>query len=456
MSFRASPSLLERYILRESVLPFLLGFATVTFLFILDFLFDFLDLLIAKDVPFPVVAELFFLALGWIVALSFPCGTLVAALMTFGRMAQDNEVTAMRAGGVNLARVIRAPLFAASVLTVLLILFNNYVLPESNHRFANLRMAIQKKSPAARIEPGIFIDAFDKASILVQEVNPKTGELRDIRIYDYSESNIPTTILARRGHMEYPKGSSTLKLTLEDGEIHEVPGQATEGKYRRGKFVEHTIYLRQSGAQLQLPDRKTRSDREMNIPMMLEEIRQREVERAQRLTDLEERAVKSGYPSYQAFEKEVRAPRGLKGLVGGILGGLGLGGRATPDSAGIDPKVAASLEMGRMEVENLSRGIDKFKVEIHKKFSIPFACIVFVLVGAPLGIRTRRGGFANMAIAVGFFLVYYVFLIGGEQLADRHFLSPALAMWLPNLVFGVLGMYMAASVIGLGPSRGMR
>jgi len=447
--------LLERYILRESVLPFILGFATVTFLFILDFLFDFLDLLIARDVPFPIVMELFVLALGWIVALSFPCGALVAALMTFGRMAQDNEVTAMRAVGVNLLTAMRGPLIASLVLAGLLVAFNNYVLPESNHRFANLRYAIQRKSPAAKIEPGIFIDAFDKASLLVKEINPKTGEMKDITIYDYSQTSIPTTILAKRGHMEYPKGSSTLKLTLEDGEIHEVPGAAAEGKYRRGKFDQHVIYLRQSGTRLEMPDRKNRGQREMNINMMLDEIHQRQHEKAERLTELESRAVKAGFPSYEAFEKIARSPRGMNALLRGALGKMGLG-KARPDSTRLDPRVAASLEMGRLEIDNLDRRIDSFRVEIHKKISIPFACVVFVLIGAPLGIRTRRGGFANMAIAVAFFMIYYVFLIGGEQLADRGFLSPALAMWLPNLLFGVVGAYLTASVVGIGPSRGMR
>jgi len=447
--------LLERYILRESVLPFILGFATVTFLFILDFLFDFLDLLIARDVPFPIVLELFVLALGWIVALSFPCGALVAALMTFGRMAQDNEVTAMRAVGVNLLTAMRGPLIASLVLAGLLVAFNNYVLPESNHRFANLRYAIQRKSPAAKIEPGIFIDAFDKASLLVKEINPKTGEMKDITIYDYSQTSIPTTILAKRGHMEYPKGSSTLKLTLEDGEIHEVPGAAAEGKYRRGKFDQHVIYLRQSGTRLEMPDRKNRGQREMNINMMLDEIHQRQHEKAERLTELESRAVKAGFPSYEAFEKIARSPRGMNALLRGALGKMGLA-KARPDSTRLDPRVAASLEMGRLEIDNLDRRIDSFRVEIHKKISIPFACVVFVLIGAPLGIRTRRGGFANMAIAVAFFMIYYVFLIGGEQLADRGFLSPALAMWLPNLLFGVVGAYLTASVVGIGPSRGMR
>jgi len=456
VSFRLSPTLLERYVLRESILPFILGFGMVTFLFILDFLFDFLDLLIAKDVPFPVVIELFVLALGWITALSFPCGTLVAALMAFGRMAQDNEIAAMRAMGVNLARLLRGALVAATVLAGLLVLFNNYVLPETNHRFANLRLAIHRKSPAARITPGIFIDAFDNVSLLVREVDGKTGEMRDITIYDYSETTVPTTILARRGRLEYPNGGTTLKLELEDGEIHEVPGQAAEGKYRRGKFDRHTLYLRQSGARLERPDRRARGEREMNIAMMREEIRERETEKAGRLAELEDRAVKAGFVSYDAYEAKTAPPRGLALLWKGALGALGLARPSLPDTTALDPKAVAGLQAGRVEVENLQRRIDSFTVEIHKKFSIPFACLIFVLVGGPLGIRTRKGGFANMAIAVGFFMTYYVFLIAGEQLADRAYLSPALAMWLPNIVFGLLGVYLAASVIGWGPSRGMR
>ena len=112
--------------------------------------------------------------------------------------------------------------------------------------------------------------------------------------------------------------------------------------------------------------------------------------------------------------------------------------------------------MDLSKIENLDRRRNSFLVEVHKKFSIPFACMVFILVGGPLGIRTRKGGFANMAIAVAFFITYYLFLIAGEQLADRRFVSPAFAMWLPNIVFGLVGIYLTVSVVGWGTSRGMR
>jgi len=456
LSFKSPFPRLETYVLRESVLPFFLGFGLVTFLFVIDFLFDYLDLILSKGVPPLVVGELFLLALGWITALSVPCGALVAALMTFGRLAQDNEITAMRALGVNVGRILRAPLLAAVVLAGLLTLFNNYVLPETNHRFANLTLAIHRKKPAAKIQPGIFINSFDNYSFLVKHIDDKTGEMEDITIYDYSESKIPTTILAKRGHMEYIDRGTTLKLDLYDGEIHSIPGQASERKYRRGYFTRETLYLRNPGAVLRKVNRTTRGKREMSIGMMLREVKRLREQKRERLAKLEERAREAGYPSLEALEASVRPEGAHHGFWRALLPFLARNPSAAVDSSQAAKNLLDSMRLDWNKLDSTERNLSSYLVEIHKKFSIPFACVVFILVGGPLGIRTRKGGFANMAVAVAFFIVYYLFLIGGEQLADRRLFSPALAMWLPNLVFGVMGIYLAVSVTGWGPSRGMR
>ena len=443
MSFRSPVPLLDRYVLRESLLPFILGFSLVTFLFVMDFLFDYLDLILSKGIPPLVVGELFLLALGWITALSFPCGVLVAALMTFGRMAQDNEITALRGLGVNLARVLRAELLADALLGVLLGLFNNYVLPETNHRFANLSLSIHRKSPTARIEAGVFINDFDNYSLLVRKIDHRTGAMTDVTIYDYTQGKTPTTILAKHGTMKYIDHGATLRLELENGEVHEVPGEASEGKYRRLAFDRQTIYLHNAGATLRRTDRRARGEREMNVPMMRAEIRKLEQRKRTRVEDLEAKASAAGYASLKAF----LAARGKSGPASD----------ARADSlAPAEQKLLEQVRVGKVEAANIERRIDSFEVEIHKKFSIPFACIVFVLLGGPLGIRMHKGGFANMAIAVVFFLIYYLFLLGGEQLADRRLLSPALAMWAPNILLGGAGIYLTASILGLGPSRGMR
>src|SRR5947208_3522824 len=127
--------ILRSYILRLHLVPFLLGFGVVTFILEMDVMFDYLDLVVNRGVSPAIVAQLFALSLGYIVALSVPCAVLVAVLMTFGRLSQDNEITALRASGVNLAGVLVGPLLASVGVAVCLMLFNNFVLPETNHAF---------------------------------------------------------------------------------------------------------------------------------------------------------------------------------------------------------------------------------------------------------------------------------------------------------------------------------
>jgi lipopolysaccharide export system permease protein len=126
-----------------------------------------------------------------------------------------------------------------------------------------------------------------------------------------------------------------------------------------------------------------------------------------------------------------------------------------------NPRMASSVKTGLNhqlnELENLiskidyeyrnhrtySRQVNSRSVEIHKKFSIPVACIVFMLIGAPLGVMTRKGGLAtSIGLSLFFFIIYWAFLIGGEELADRMFMSGALSMWLPNIVIGIFGVYL--------------
>ncbi len=117
--------ILRFYILRSHLVPFLLGFGVVTFILEMDVLFDYLDLVVNRGVALGVAAQLFLLSLGYIVALSVPCAVLVAVLMTFGRLSQDNEITALRSSGVNLGSILVGPALAAALIAYGLILFND-------------------------------------------------------------------------------------------------------------------------------------------------------------------------------------------------------------------------------------------------------------------------------------------------------------------------------------------
>src|SRR5438128_1356862 len=201
--------ILNWYILRLHLVPFLLGFGVVTFILEMDVLFDYLDLIVNRGVAPGIVLQLFGLSLGYIVALSVPCAVLVAVLMTFGRLSQDNEITALRASGVNLASVLAGPLIAAAVLALGLTFFNNYVLPESNHQFAGLLVDISRMRPTVKLQEGVFVNDFPGYNLLVQRVNGRSNEMRGITIYQTNPNGPPTTILARSGTLGYTPDGGT-------------------------------------------------------------------------------------------------------------------------------------------------------------------------------------------------------------------------------------------------------
>src|SRR3989454_5053748 len=442
--------ILERYVLREHLFPFVIGFSVVVFLLTLDFLFDLVDLAVGKGISAGIVLELFALSMGWMLALAVPCAVLIATLATFGRLSQDNEIAAMRANGVNLLRIIGAPLFAASVLAVLLVLFNNHVLPESNHALANLMADVGRKRPTAQITEGVFIDGFVGYSIFVEKVNDRTNEIRGVKIYQLNSGARPTTILADWGVIHNSPDGRVMSLELHDGEIHEVPPNDAERTYRRLMFKTHVINIRNIGGDLERRDREARGDREMSLGMMQDHIRmiRRDLDAAEGRRDAVLHGA--GFKDYDSFVQAAVPRRPAHGVQTWLRNALrafssvDIGESAPPPpppSKFVSPVTADIIQMRQMEVDALERRAQSLEVEVQKKFSIPAACLVFVLVGAPLGIRARKSGISVAFLSILFFVFYYLCLAGGQELADRRLLDPAVSMWTPHLVIRLIRLY---------------
>jgi lipopolysaccharide export system permease protein len=425
-----------------------MGFSVVTFLLTMDLLFDYLDLLIGKGIPGFIVLQLFLYGLGWMIALSVPCAVLVACLMTFGRLSQDNEIVALRSSGVNVLSVMAPPLAAAAGLTLLLALFMNFVLPETNHAFANLLIDISRKRPAAQIKEGVFVDDFEGYSMLINKLDDRTGRMSNVTIYDFHAGSVPTTIFAKKGRLSFSENQDVLTLVLQDGEIHEIPDVMEPRKYRRLVFKTHVINISNVMSQLERSDRQVRGEREMNVAALRERIKQLSTQKYVVRKSLGPQIKPLGYDSYEEFMDKF-GPPSLGDMLKKAAGSLAFWKRWTAASSGDVPPPESYLPRGvqftLMELLALDKQINSFKVEIHKKVSIPFACIIFVLVGAPLGMKARKSGLAIGFASIGFFVFYYVFLLGGEQLADRRLLPPALAVWMPNIVLGALGAILVLS-----------
>lgn len=419
--------ILWRYILQRHIIPFIFAVAVLTFIFLLQFIMKFMDQLAGKGLSAMVIAELIVLNLAWIFVLAVPMGVLVAVLMGFGGLASNNEITAMRANGISLYRMI-APVFVASIVVcILLIQFNNEVLPDANHKAKVLTTDIYRKKPTLSIMPGLFSQDIQGYSILVRKTFEHSNDLEGVTIFDYTKPDIQATVTARHGTISFSPDYRKLIMDLRDGEIHEI-NLTRFTEYRKIRFTKHRIAMDAEGFDFQRSQESafSRGDRELSAHDMM--IRVDSLKRLQQ----------------QSFDR-------IQQIVQGELQSL-LSPVKQPAVVATDSLAAAQARITMLKnmlageesrAQYFERQIREYRVEIHKKYAIPVACVVFVLVGAPLGIMARRGTFGVAAsLSLGFFLIYWACLIGGEKLADRGYIDPWFGMWIANILIGLLGIYL--------------
>jgi lipopolysaccharide export system permease protein len=394
----------------------------------------FADRLVGKGLDTFVIIQLIMFNLAWMVVLVVPMAVLVATLMAFGSMSQNNEITIMKSSGISLYKMLFGPFICSIIVAVLLIMFNNDVLPDTNHQAKILGQDISQKKPTLSLVPGVFSQEVNNYAILIRQIDQNSNKLTDITIYDYTNPSKINVVTALKGKIYFSKNNSKLLMNLEDGEIHEADVSQTS-LYRKIRFEQHRIAMEaeQFSFKQSTPGGQ-RSDRELSAQDMLIVV-----------DSLSK--IKSGMDS--TFKKD--ANRILLGDTAAKPFNSQLAVRS------LDSKYIQTIERIResrnqilsaaMRSEFYQNEINMFMVEIHKKYSIPFACLVFILLGAPLGVMIRKGGFGIAAsISLFFFLIYWASLIGGEKLADRGIISPFWGMWAANIIMGIVGMFLTYKV----------
>lgn len=429
---------LDRYILSNHIGPYLFSLAIITFIFVMDFIIRWLDKFIGKGVSVLTILEFFTLSLGHMFALIIPMAVMPATLMAFGQLTADNEVTAMKSSGVSPYRMIVPVLAATTGLTIALVFYFNMLLPESNHRLMNLMLDIGRMKPTLQIKENMFSDALPGYTILVREKNDRTGEIRGVQIFELG-GGVPRSISATSGRMTYREREGVLRFELDDGEIHEMPDPADIKTYRRTLFKHYTLNMQDTERTLKRSDRTHRNDREMTVGMMRAKIAEYAGTSASTRAHMHQVALDNVISVFARVAPDARA---LSPNAGPPPAPPEPGAaRAVPRVQSQSEQIQQILETQTYALDSNLRQINRYGVEIHKKFALPFSCIIFVLLGAPLAIRSGKRG---MTISIGFsillFLVYYIFLIGGEKLADRRLMEPWLAMWLANIIFFVVAV----------------
>ena len=436
---------LNKYLFKQSLIPFLLSVAVITTVLFLQFLIRAVDRFLGKGLDALTIFEYLYLNLAWIIALSVPMSLLISSVMTFGRMAQQNEITALKSAGVNLYNINKPALWFGAMVATALCFFNNFILPEMNYNARLLARDIYKKKPELSIEPGYFVDMIPQYTMIVKEMDGK--DFKDVKIFSKNQKSEQTTIYANQSSLS--SDGNMITIDLQDGEIHEID-LSDYDYYRKIRFKTHQIIISMDDLMLNRTSESNRTDREMRVPQMIQEIEKNKILINQIYDRIENVKKEIGITNPNAntleiIENEIEL---LKEKKANIIKEDRDYNEDVPVSAFENKDYILSLTNNARQfkneftlIENYEKTNNKFKVEIHKKFTLALACILFTMVGAPLGILVRNGGMTIASgLSIAFFLVYYILLIWGEQLADRNLINPGLGSWLPNIILFVSGM----------------
>jgi lipopolysaccharide export system permease protein len=423
--------ILSRYILREHLGPFLFALFVVLFVLILDFIPQMLDLIIGKNIAIWTVFKLLVLNLAWMLALAVPMAVLVCTLMAFGRLTGDKEILAIKSLGINMVRLMSPVIVAASLIGAGLIWFNNNVLPDANHAAANLRSDLGRLRPTFQLRPGVFVNDIPGYVILVDHVDHLQSKIWGVVIYDRTNPSVTRTITADSGVVEFTPEGESVTFNLMDGQLHEQD-LGKQGSYRLSEFSSQTFKVENLDTELKETKQEYRGDREMSSGMLLERIHGFEKE----FVDYRNSIIQD---SDSLFNMVLAQPRKITERQGRTVEQWErmVIGQTYTDFVSI----SRLMKTRRSQLYTSVKSISKYRVEVHKKYALPAACLAFILIGAPLGVVSRRGGMAmSVGISIGLFTVYWAFLIGGEQLADRLIVAPWVAMWAANILMVAVGL----------------
>jgi lipopolysaccharide export system permease protein len=273
------------------------------------------------------------------------------------------------------------------------------------------------------------------------------SDFKDVKIFSKNQQTEQTTIYANQGSMS--SDGNIISINLKDGEIHEID-LSDYDYYRKIKFTTHQIMISMDDLMLNRTSESNRTDREMRVPQMIGEINKNNLLISQIYNRIEKVKKEIGITSLNtnslnAIIQEIERLKEAK--ISAVTEEREYNDEIAISNF-VQKEYIASLNNSARQfkneftlIENYQKTNNKFRVEIHKKFTLAIACILFTLVGAPLGMLVRNGGMTIASgLSIAFFLIYYILLIWGEQLADRNLINPGLGSWLPNIVLFISGM----------------
>jgi lipopolysaccharide export system permease protein len=444
-------------VLRAFLLPLIITFVITDFLFLMQFLWKYIDELVGKGLDFSLIMRLAGLFSLTIVPLALPLAILLSSTMVMGNLGEDNELVAYKASGVSVLRVMASLIIFCGFLSVGAFYFSNYVLPNTHLKFYSLLWDIRKQKPALDIREGVFYKGLEGFTLRVQKKDPDNKTLYGIMVYDHTSGRgNDNMLMAEKGEIALSQDGQFLILTLFEGRQYQEmrrtgPSREQDREHERTEMTFKAYKKVFDLSQFKM----TRTDQELfkdHYHML----------NAKQLMSQAD-TIKMEIESRKQSAGEMNANYLGSKRLGMLSDGRGEGIDVNAYLQSFDPEHVFAERVSKNYTESAlssARAMESFAdvtlqeirtkeqllarhyLEWNKKFSLSAACIFFLFIGGPLCAIIRKGGFGMpILISVVFFLVFHVLNIIGEKMTKEMVLPAYIGVWLPSLVLGPIGAF---------------
>jgi lipopolysaccharide export system permease protein len=455
---------LHLYIVKRFIGPLIITLLISLFVLLMQFLWVYLDDLVGKGLELNIIIEFLIYTLAMLMPMALPLSMLLASIMTFGDMGENNELLAMKAAGISLFRIMKPVIVVSLLLSIGAFYFSNRVIPVSYKKLIALMSSIRQMRPEIVVKEGVFSNDIDNFSIKVGRKSKDGSMLYDIMIYDhrYDQGNETVTV-ADSGTMKITTDKRYMILTLYSGETYaevQIENKETKGyPARMDKFHQQTLYSQLLGMELERKDESIFRN--------------------------QYRALNNRQLQYFAdsISKQVEMTRSEQSLTLNYLQpiSLALSGMTRKDSS-IIPVIhlhqymdvdsvlrfaivpvrtqllAGALTNARNNVRALKqanelnvsnqRMLNRFDTEWHKKYTYSIACLIFFFIGAPLGAIIRKGGLGMpLVVSVMLFIFYWIISTTGEKYVRESVSGLWFGVWFSTFVFLPAGVFLTYKAV---------
>lgn len=377
---------ISKYLLLEIATNFIVGVFVFSFMLLTGKSFQLADLIVNKGMSVFTIVKLFGLMLPFFMVFTIPMSLALGVILTFGRASSDYEIIAYKSSGVSLYQLMR-PVVLFSTLTLVISLYLTvFVTPTSNHYLRKFVVSVLKTQINVGIEEKVFNDLGGRI-IYVDRIPVRSNHLYGVLVFDDTNIERAVTIIAQEGYLSSDEESQFLTIGMVNGSI------LLSNKYTDSDqiivFNKYNMHLNLFGEDGENTAKK--ENQEMTL---------------------------------------VELSASIDGLRDNLIGME----RVYKNNP---------TEKNRILVDSMKRNIRKKQVEISRILAIPFACLVFMILGVPLSVQTNpKGKSGNFVLVIFVIFIYYIFMAAGEVLGRNGFIPPLLSLWFGNIILGLSGLYL--------------